>query len=89
MTGVSMYAVMWLLIRSLPEIFPILLGMLLWVLTAAVWSKPANVLMRAVCPPSPTLIIYDNLAAFRKGEAISRTVNWKFNVKDVKRKWKR
>ena len=82
MTGVSVYIIIWLLIRYLPAIPPILMLMAFLVLTAASWAKPANVIMRKVYPPARTVIVYDNKAAFRKGDAITKWADWKFRVAD-------
>ena len=73
-------AVWLLLIRYLPAIPPILLLMALLVLSAASWAKPANLIMRRIYPPARTVIIYDNKAAFRKGDAITKWADWKFKV---------
>ncbi len=80
MTALGMYVVLWLLIRYLPAPGPMLLGLFLWSFAALVWSKPANLLTNKVCPPATTMIIYDNLYAFLKGEQITKQVNWRFKV---------
>ena len=80
MTGIIMYVVSWLLIRYIPPIWPMVVGMLLWILFSVAWSKPANLIMRRIYPPTKTIIIYDNEIAFRKGEAITKNVDWRFNV---------
>ena len=80
MTGMTLYVLIWLLIRYLPAIPPLLMLMALLVLTAASWAKPANLIMRRIYPPARTVIIYDNKAAFRKGDAITKWADWKFKV---------
>ncbi|MBR3356649.1 MAG: sugar transferase [Solobacterium sp.] len=80
MSGMTLYVLIWLLIRYIPAIPPILMLMALLVLTAASWAKPANLIMRRIYPPARTVIIYDNKAAFRKGDAITKWADWKFRV---------
>lgn len=80
MSGFTLYIIIWLLIRYLPAIPPILLLMALLVLSAASWAKPANLIMRRIYPPARTVIIYDNKAAYRKGDAITKWADWKFRV---------
>ena len=80
MTGVVMYVILWLLIRYTPQILPMLLAILLWSLTSVLWSKPANLLTNMVYPPARTIIIYENTAAFYKGDQITARVNWRFKV---------
>ena len=82
MTGVSLYIIIWLLIRHLPLIAPLLMLMALLVLSAASWAKPANLIMRRIYPPARTVIVYDNRAAYRKGDAITKWADWKFRVSD-------
>ncbi|MBR2067105.1 MAG: sugar transferase [Solobacterium sp.] len=80
MTGIVMFAMSWLLVRYLPPILPMIVGIGLWVAASIVWAKPANLLMRKIYPPTRTVIIYDNLFAFKKGEAIAKNVDWRFKV---------
>ena len=83
MTGILMYFISWLLIRYIPPILPMVVGIFLWVCASVVWAKPANLLMRRIYPPTETIIIYDNEIAFQKGEAITERVDWRFNVVDT------
>ncbi len=83
MTGVLMYIVSWLLIRYIPPLWPMIVGVILWVAASIVWAKPANLLMRKIYPPTKTIIIYDNEIAFKKGEDITNNVDWRFAVKDT------
>lgn len=80
MTGVTMFIILTLLQYHIPQIPPMILGIILWSSTSVIWSKPANLLTNKVYPPAKTVIIYDNLAAFHKGEAITKQVNWRFKV---------
>lgn len=80
MTGILMYVVSWLLIRYLPPIIPMIVGIILWICASIVWAKPANLIMRRIYPPTKTVIIYDNEIAFQKGEAITKNVDWRFKV---------
>ena len=82
MTGFLMYVVLWLLIRYMPQVMPMLLGMFLWSLSSVFWSRIANTLTNVVCPPAATIIIYDNRLAWRMGRAITRQVAWRFKVID-------
>ena len=83
MTGLTMLIVLMLLIYGIPPILPMLLGIALWSVTSLIWSKPANLLTNKVYPPARTVIIYDNLTAFHKGEAITKQVHWRFKVVGV------
>ncbi len=80
MTGIVMFVILWLLIRYMPQIQPMLYGIVLWCVTAVLWSKPANLICNSVYPPARTVIIYDNIVAFRKGEQITKKVSWRFRV---------
>ena len=80
MTGLVMFVILWLLIRYIPQIPPMLYGIILWSATAVLWSKPANLISNSVYPPARTVIIYDNIVAFRKGEQITKKVSWRFRV---------
>ncbi len=82
MTGITLFFVLFLLIRHLPPIYPLLIDIFLWSGTSAVWAKCASLIMRKVCPPERTLIVYGNMAAFRKGLAITKKVDWRFHVVD-------
>ena len=80
MTGITMYFIIWLLTRYMPAILPIVYGMALWIVTAVAWAKPANLMMRRIYPPTPTVIVYDNPAAFKKGMYITKVADWRYNV---------
>lgn len=80
MTGIAMFVLLWLLIRYVPKILPLLLAIGLWSFTALVWAKPAAVLARKANPPTPTVLIFDNPIAYEKGVKITEHVDWRFDV---------
>lgn len=80
MTGVTMYFILWLLIRYTPRIIPMIIAITLWSLAAIAWSKPAVLYARKLFPPTKTVIIYDNIEAYQNGLKITKSIDWRFDV---------
>lgn len=80
MTGGAMYLVAWVFIRHLPSIFPMLLIICLWTMTALVWVKPAIVFMNHYCAVERIAIIYDDSHHYDNGRAILNRLRWRFQV---------
>lgn len=80
MTAFIMFFIMWVTIRYVPAIPPLILGMVLWSLTGLIWAKPATWVCDKLYPPSRTAIIYDNEIAFKNGLAICHDVPRRFKV---------
>ena len=80
MTGVVVYVILWLMIRFRPPVTPMVGVVLLCTAAAVLWCKPAVNICAKLYPPAKTLIIYDNKAAFRKGEKIAVQNPRRFHV---------
>ena len=77
-----MYLVMSLLIRALPNVFPILLMMFCAVLASFLWAVCAKKLTLHLLHPRRTVLIYDNVDAREDGEAIFRSQPNSFEMVD-------
>ncbi len=80
MTSITMFFLLWLLIRHMPRILPMVHGFCLWSFMSLIWAKPASMMTRKIYPPTPTVLIYDNIAAYYKGVKITKRVDWRFKV---------
>ena len=80
MTNAFMYILMWLLIRHLPPIWPVLLGIGLSVLFSFPWAYLSAHAARRLIPPDRVLILYDNEDARASGEEIVRKTSWRLTL---------
>lgn len=79
-TGGILYIVAWIFIRHLPNIFPMMLIICLWTITACLWIKPAIMVMNHYCAVERMVIIYDSSANYHNGKTILSRVSWRFKV---------
>lgn len=81
MTHFFMYMVAWMLVRSsVPSPLPLVLCMVACCVIDAVWSYGAYHLTDKIVPPKRTLLIYDNLEAYKNGFKIAHKYNNRFDV---------
>lgn len=82
MTHFFIYIVIWLLMRRLPNVLPIIGSTLICMVVAAIWAKLANCLTNKLVPPKETILVYDNEEAYKNGLYIIRHINWRFQLMD-------
>ena len=80
MTGAALYLTAWVFIRHLPNIFPMILIIGLWTLTALIWVKPAIAFMNHYCAVERIAIIYDEKHRYQNGKLILNRLGWRFFV---------
>lgn len=82
MTHFFIYIVIWLLMRRLPNIIPIIGNAAICMVVAAIWAKLANQITNKLVPPQRTVLIYDNEEAHRNGLYIIERISWRFQLMD-------
>ncbi len=81
MTYFFMYIVTWLLVRSnVPNIWPMLVSLIGGVIVSTLWSWGAYRITNKLVPPKRTLIIYDNIEAYKNGLQIAKKYSNRFNI---------
>lgn len=81
MTHFFMYMVAWMLVRnSVPTPVPLILCFAICCLLSSGWSYVAYQLTDRIIPPKRTLLIYDNLEAFKNGEKIAHKYGNRFTL---------
>ena len=70
-SGCFMYVVLWLLIRTPPNVLPLIAILAAMILSAIVWSSLAKKVVKRYFPPKRTILIYDNEDAREDGTMIT------------------
>lgn len=81
MTHFFMYMVAWLLVRSsVPSPIPLMVCMIVCCGVDAIWSHISYLLTNKIVPPKRTLLIYENLEAYKNGIKIATKYSNRFEV---------
>lgn len=80
MVGGAMYLMAWIFIRHLPNVFPMLLIICLWSISALVWVKPAIAFVNHYCAVERIAIIYDEKHRYQNDKAILNRLGWRFQA---------
>lgn len=75
-----MYIIIWLLIRFMPAIAPMLGVIALMILSAAIWAGLAKKVADRLFPPRPTVLVFGNEEARENGDSIIRSLPGSFSM---------
>ena len=80
--GAVQFVVICLLTRRFANGLPLLGALAAGLVAAALWAKLANRLHNKLFPPKRTVVVYDNLEAYRTMEKLE-TISWKFHITET------
>ena len=80
--GAVQFVVICLLTRRFANGLPLLGALAAGLVASALWAKLANGLHNKLFPPKRTVVVYDNLEAYRTMEKLE-TISWKFRITET------
>lgn len=79
-SGFFMYIILWLLIRVVFNVLPLLLILAGMMITGIVWSGFTRKVVHRLCPPKPTVLVFENAEAREDGAMILRDLPLSFRL---------